>query len=122
MERLRARRGDGEHEVEEATVESDNKGNEEFSGLSLNNLRIETAISEVEAEEGLEAALGMEVEGREGEEEGGGTLRALKALEFLTHDAEPSGKKLVDARNGFNELSRFQSFLCLHLTDLRLYP
>ena len=37
----------------------------------INNLIIETAVSEVEAEEGLEAALGMEmkeVEGREGEE------------------------------------------------------
>ena len=57
----------------------------------------------------MEAALGMEVEefgGCEGKEEGGGTLRALEALEFLTQDAEPSGTKLVDARNGFNELSR----------------
>ena len=57
----------------------------------------------------LEAALGMEVEeveGREGEEEGGGTLRALEALEFLTQDADPSGTTLVDTRNGFNKLSR----------------
>ena len=106
---MRARRGDGEHEVEEATVESDDEGNEEVAGLRLNNLRIETAVSEVEAEEVLEAALGMEVEeveGREGEEEGGGTPRALEALEFLTQEAEPSGTTLVDARNGFNELSR----------------
>ena len=44
--------------------------------------------------------------GSEGEEGGGGTLRALEALEFLTQDAEPSGTMLVDARNGFNELSR----------------
>ena len=63
----------------------------------------------MEAEEGSESALGMEVEeveGREGEEEGGDTLRALEALELLTQDAEPSGTTLVDARNGFNKLSR----------------
>ena len=51
----------------------------------------------------------MEVEGdrgSEGEEEGGGTQRALEALEFLTQDAEPSGTTLVDAHNGFNELIR----------------
>ena len=63
----------------------------------------------MEAEEGLEAVLGMgveEVEGRTGEEEGGGTLRAMEALELLTQDAEPSGTTLVDALNGFNKLSR----------------
>ena len=51
----------------------------------------------------------MEVEGdrgSEGEEEGGGTQRALEALEFLTQDAEPSGTTLVDSHNGFNKLSR----------------
>ena len=67
-------------------MQSDDEGNEEVADLGLHNLRIETAISEVEAEEGLEAALGMEVEGdrgSEGKEEGGGTLRALEALEFL---------------------------------------
>ena len=49
--------------------------NEEVAGLELNNLRIETAVTEEETEEGLEAALGMEVEGdrgSEGKEEGGG--------------------------------------------------
>ena len=54
-------------------------------------------------------ALGMEVEedvGSEREGEGGGTLRALEALEFLTQEAEPSGTMLVDAHNGFNKLSR----------------
>ena len=69
---------------------------------------------EEEAAEGLEAALGistqdMEVEGErgsKGEEGGGGTQWALEALEFLTQDSEPSGTTLVDARNGFNELSR----------------
>ena len=50
---------------------------------------------------------GVEAEGSEGEEGGGGTLRALEALEFLTQEAEPIGTLLVDARNGFNELSRF---------------
>ena len=43
--------------------------------------------------------------GSKGEEGGGGTQRALEALEFLTQDAEPSGTTLVDARNGFNELA-----------------
>ena len=59
--------------------------------------------------EGLSEALRMEVEedkGSEVEEGGGGTLRELEALEFLTQEAEPSGTTLVDARNGFNELSR----------------
>ena len=58
--------------------------------------------------EGLAEVLGMEVEeneGSEGEEGGGVTLRALGALEFLTQEAEPSGTTLVDACNGFNELS-----------------
>ena len=57
----------------------------------------------------MAAALGMEVEvdrGSEGEEGGGGTQRSLEALEFLTQEAEPSVTTLVDARNGFNELSR----------------
>ena len=40
------------------------------------------------------------------EEEGGGTQRALEALEFLTQESEPSGTTLVDARNWFNNLSR----------------
>ena len=51
----------------------------------------------------------MEVEGdrgSEGEEGGGGTQRALEALEFLTQNAEPSDTTLVDACNKFNELSR----------------
>ena len=44
--------------------------------------------------------------GSKGEEGGGRTQQALKALEFLTQEAEPSGTTLVDAHNGFNELSR----------------
>ena len=35
-----------------------------------------------------------------------GTQVALVALELLTQDADPSETMLVDARNGFNELSR----------------
>ena len=41
----------------------------------------------------------------EGVEGGKGTQGALVSLEFLTQDAEPSGKTLVDACNWFNELS-----------------
>ena len=40
--------------------------------------------------------------GKEGCE---GTQRALGALEFLTQDSEPIGTTIIDARNGFNELS-----------------
>ena len=75
----------------------------------LGDLTIKTAGTQEEAEEGMAAALGMEVEadrGREGEEGGGGTQRALEALDFLTQKAEPSRTTLVDACNGFNELSR----------------
>ena len=49
----------------------------------LNNLSIETAGTEEEAAEGLVSALGMEAEEdreSDGEEEGGGTQRALGAL------------------------------------------
>ena len=75
----------------------------------IHNLSIETWATEEETEEGLAEALGMEVEeyvGRDDEEGGGGTQWALEALEFLTQEAEPSGTTLVDARNGFNKLSR----------------
>ena len=44
-----------------------------------------------------------EVEGDKGNDV---TLRGVGDIEFLTHDAEPSGKMIVDARNGFNDLSR----------------
>ena len=78
-----------------------------MAGL-FNNINIETAVTDEEAADGLEAALGIELEedmdseGKEGVE---GTQWALVSLEFLTRDAEPSGTTLVDARNGFNELS-----------------
>ena len=76
---------------------------------TLNNLTIETGGAEAEAAEGLEAALEMEVVGdggSKGKEGGDGTQRALGTLEFLTQDADPSVTTLVDARNGFNKLSR----------------
>ena len=107
LERVRERRG-GEEEAEDSFKEEE----EEESGrmpARLYNLSIETAGMEEEAVEGLVAALGMEAEEdreSDGEEEGGGTQRALGALEFLTQEAEPSGTMLVDARNGFNEMSR----------------
>ena len=57
----------------------------------------------------------MEVEGvgddgmvSEGKGEGDSTRRVLGDLEFLTQYAEPSGTTLVDAHNGFNELSRLE--------------
>ena len=58
--------------------------------------------------EELAEAIGMEGvkdEGSEGKEGGGGTIRALGALDFLTQEAEPSSTTLVDSRNGLNELS-----------------
>ena len=54
-------------------------------------------------------AKGMELvedEGIEGGEGGGGILRKMGALEFLTQEGEPSSTTLVDAHNGFNKLSR----------------
>ena len=42
----------------------------------------------------------------EGEEDGEETQRALGVLEFLNQDADPSRTTLVDACNGFNDLSR----------------
>ena len=67
-----------------------------------------------EAADGLEVILGMasqemkvdEDRDREGEDEGGETQQALGALEFLTQEAEPIGSTLLDAHNGFDELSR----------------
>ena len=66
--------------------------------------------------EGLAEALEMEVEmyrGSEGEEGGRGNQQAPKAIEFLTQEADPSGTTLVDARNGFNKLSRSAMLLTM---------
>ena len=43
--------------------------------------------------------------GSEGKEGGGGTQQSLEALELINQESGPSGTTLVDARNGFNELS-----------------
>ena len=68
---------------------------------------MDTSGAEEEADNNVEMALDMEVDGGgEGEEEGEGTLRSLEATEFLSQYAEPSGTTLVDSRNGFNKLSR----------------
>ena len=68
----------------------------EVVGL-INNLNIETARTEEEATEGLEAVLCMEVDG-DGEDDGAGEVnegddwnqRALGAQEFLTQHSESS--------------------------------
>ena len=102
LEKVKARR----HEGEEA---GDYDEEEESQGLAacLNKLTIETAGTEEEAAEKLEDALEMEIEETcEGEEGGDGTQREMGDLDFLTRDSDPNGTTLVDARNGFNELSR----------------
>ena len=49
----------------------------------------------------------MEVEEKgKREEVSDGTLRELGSMEFLNQYADPSSTTLVDACNGFNELSR----------------
>ena len=107
VKRVRSWRVETEDEAA-AEAEKQEEDSGEVARL-MSNLIIETAGTEEEAVEGLAAALGMDVEEdreSEGEEGGGGTQRALEALEFLTQEGEPSGTTLVDARNGFNELSR----------------
>ena len=104
---MRKRREETEDEAS-AEAEEEEEGSGGVAGL-LNNLNIETAGTEEEASEGLTEALRMEVEeegASEGEEEGGGTLQALRSLEFLTQEAEPSGTPLIDAHNRFKEMSR----------------
>ena len=107
LEGVRRRR----NEEEVVTTE----GEEESQGVAglLNNLNIETGGTEEKAAEGLEVALGMEVDGddkddgaRKGAEDGDATIRALGAIVFLTQDAEPSRITLADACNGFNKLIR----------------
>ena len=107
LERVRRRRNK-EEEADDSAEEEEGSGG---VTAGLNNLTIGTTGTEDEAPEHLEAALGMELEadgGSEGEEGGDGTQSALGALEFLTQDAEPIGTTLVDASNGFNDLSRLK--------------
>ena len=73
----------------------------------LDNLTIDTAGTEEEAAEQMEAVLGMEVEETgKGEEGGDGNQGSLGALELLTQVAELSGTTPIDAHNGFNGLRR----------------
>ena len=72
----------------------------------MGNLRIETAGRAEEVTEELDHALEMKVEEQGAGEEGcEGTKGGLGSQEFLTQTADPSRKTLVDAHNGFNELS-----------------
>ena len=83
VERVRERIAEG-GAAENTEAEEEEGGEEVVSGLD--NLSIETAVTEEEAAEGFEVALAtqeMEVEGdreSEGGAEYGGTLRALRAL------------------------------------------
>ena len=100
-----------ERRVEEEEAEGSVEEEEERGGVAglLDNLTIDMEGTEEDAAEGLEAVLSMEVEGdrrSEGEEEGGGTQRALGDLEFLTQESEMSRTTIIDARNELNELSR----------------
>ena len=118
LERVRSRRAETEDEAAAEAEEDEEGSGDVLEGI--NNLRIETAGTEEEATEGMAEALrmeGVEDEGSEGEEGGGGTQRALEALEFLTQDVEPSGTTLVDARNGFNECSA--AWLCILSEELK---
>ena len=105
LTRVREQREETE-EMEVDEVEEEESGG---SAADFHNLNIDMAVTEEEAAEGLADALEMEVKedrGSEGEDGGGGTQRALEAIEFLTQEADTSGTTLVDARNGFNKLSR----------------
>ena len=75
---MKSRRVETEDEVDSEAEEQEEESGE-VAGL-MNNLDIETAGTEEEAAEGLAEALrmeGVEAEGSEGEEGGGGTLREL---------------------------------------------
>ena len=68
VERVLARRVEEEGE-DDVAAEGKEEDSEEVAGLQMNNLTIETAGTEEEAAESLEASLDMEVEerGSEGE-------------------------------------------------------
>ena len=78
MERVRPRRFETEDEAATEDEEEEEERGDVLSGI--NNLRVETAVTAVEAAEGTAEALEMQVEekeGSEGEYGGGGTQRAL---------------------------------------------
>ena len=103
----RLKRVHGSRQEGEEAEDVEEEGESGRVDTLLNNLTIKTAGTEEEAAVQLEEALEMEVEETGEVEEGGdGTIRALGALEFLIQDVEMIGTTLVDARNGFNELSR----------------
>ena len=91
LERVREQRREEEDTDDSSEEEEEEEGGGIVSGLT--DLTIETEGTEEETEEQLTASLKMEVEedrGSKVEDEGGGTQRALGALEFLTQEAEPS--------------------------------
>ena len=105
LDRVRGRRREEEEAKEAEEEEEESRG--VLAGIT--NLTIDTAVTEEEAADTLEAEIGVEVEEDEdsdGEEGDDRTQSELGALEFLTQDADPSGTTLVDDCNGFNELSR----------------
>ena len=108
LERVKARQQIGEY------TEVSNE-EEESGGVAAcrNKIIIETVGTEEESAEILEAMQEMEVKlGRgylvEVDDGVDGTLRSLGAREFLTPNAEPSGTTIVDAHDGFNELSQLE--------------
>ena len=87
--RLARVRGRREGTEDEAAVEEEE---DESGGVvqAITYLSIDMSATKEEAADGLEEALGMEAKkdvGSEGAEGGGGTLRALGSLEFLTQEA-----------------------------------
>ena len=86
-----------------------NEEEDEDEATGEEGMMVETEETDKEVADILEVSLGMVVDGEgEGEGVGTGTLRALGSIDFLTQDANPSGTTLVDARNGFNKMSRLE--------------
>ena len=85
-----------------AETEDTEAKDETRDGLILNTCVIEegTAVN-------LETELEIGVE-EEYKKEGEGNLMALGGTRFLTKEAERSGTTLVNACNGFNDLSRLE--------------
>ena len=70
----------------------------------MKRLAVETGGTEEAEALNMEATLEMEVDGGE-EVEGGETLMALGFIGLLKQEEEPVRTMLVDAHNGFNEIS-----------------